>query len=141
MTLYPHMASRIVTGAAPALLAILVAWMAAQRGMPAWLLATILIVGALLAVRGYRMGVTCTDSALVVRGMFLTRTISRSAITSIHEDVRTIPRVVWRNKSGMSRWSPIWVFAVKERELRFTSRPKVSQLLKIVTWYRAGQQS
>jgi len=141
MTLYPHLANRIGTGAAPAVLAFFAAWELAQRGMPAWLLAAILVVGAILGVRGYRMGVTCTDSALVVRGMFLTRTISRSAITSVHEEARTIPRVMWRAENGKSRWVLLLAFAVNKEELPFTRRLKVSQLSKIMTWYAAGRQS
>ena len=102
MTLYPHPLNRIAIAASTLFLGCLV-WMLAE---PIWLLAPILIAGVILSVRCYRMSVTCTPSALVVRGMLVTRTISRSAITSIHEDARTVPRGTGGTKAERADGAP-----------------------------------
>jgi len=117
-------------------LALVGAWTLAQRGIPAGLLATVLVVGAILSLRVYRMGVTCTDSALVVRRLFSTRTISRSAISSVQEGPR-MPGVSWRAENGKSRWIPLLLF---NGGLPFTRRLKDSQLSKIMKWYNSGSE-
>lgn len=58
-----------------------------------WLSALTLIAAANLGLRGIRMSVTCTSTALVVRGMLLTRTIPKSMIASIPDIALIAPHV------------------------------------------------
>jgi hypothetical protein len=132
VTLYPHPINRIAN-AAPILV---LGGLAFVSAYPTWLIAPTLIAGVVLGLRGFRMSVTCTDSALVVRGMFMTRTIPRTAITSIPDNACLVPHVNWRDERGRSRWSPILVFAVGQRELPFFGRPKIAQLAKVRKWSR-----
>jgi hypothetical protein len=84
------------------------------------------------------MSVTCTPSALVIRGILMTRTISRSAITSVSDDPRAVPHVNWRDTSGKDRWSPLLIFESQARQPSFMRRAKTSQLESIREWYLAG---
>jgi hypothetical protein len=133
VTLYPHLLNRIAIAFSTLVLACM-AWLSPG---PLWLIVPMLVAEAILSVRCYRMSVTCTPGVLVVRGILVTRTISRSAITSIPEDARAVPHVNWRDESGKDRWSPMFVFATQESELSFTRRAKIAQLAKIQAWFRA----
>ena len=133
MTLYPHLLNRISIALSTLFLGCLVLLLVD----PIWLLAPILFAGAILSVQCYRMSVSCSPFVLVIRGMIVTRTIPRSAITSITGDSHTIPLAKWRDKRGKDRWSPIFVFVTKAREPSFTRRTKIAQLEKIQAWFRA----
>jgi hypothetical protein len=57
------------------------------------------LVGVLLAVRGYRLGVDCRDVVVVVHGLLCSRRIPRAALTAV-----TIFRALrWRDGRGRTR--------------------------------------
>jgi hypothetical protein len=61
------------------------------------------LVGAVLAVRGYRLGVEAQDDDVVVHGLLR----SRRALTA----VTLFPALRWRDKRGRVRWTPVIAFA------------------------------
>jgi hypothetical protein len=69
--------------------------------------AVVAALGLVLAVRGYRLSVRCDSKALIVRGMFRSRRISKLSIRAI----TVFPAVRWSSSSGRIAWTPIIAFA------------------------------
>jgi hypothetical protein len=73
--------------------------------------AALVTVGAVLAFRACRLGVTVTDRDLVIHGLVLTRTIPRESIA----DVTDWPAVVWRSELPGPQHSRIVAFRSARR--------------------------
>jgi hypothetical protein len=65
------------------------------------------LVGVLLAVRGYRLRVDSRDDVVVVHGLLRSRRIPRAALTA----VTSFPALRWRDGRGRTRWTPVIAFA------------------------------
>jgi hypothetical protein len=97
-----------VANAVPGLLIATIAW-------PVWVeshletpirgaaVCTAIVAGSILAVRGYRIGVTCRGDSATVRGFFRTRMIRRDQIT----ELTVFPAIVWHDTAGRRHWSPV----------------------------------
>lgn len=65
------------------------------------------LVGVLLAVRGYRLGVDSRGDVVVVHGLLRSRRIPRAALAA----VTVFPAFRWRDGRGRTRWTPVIAFA------------------------------
>lgn len=103
MELSPAMLNRLANGslgAVPAAAA--VAYVAQASSGFSRLMACFAVIGfAILAVRGYRLGVTCERGRLSIRGYLRTRVITRECITEITD----FPAVRWTARKGGKRWT------------------------------------
>ncbi|GED89286.1 hypothetical protein TNCT6_63710 [Streptomyces sp. 6-11-2] len=91
-----------------------------------------LIGFAVLAVRGYRLGVTCEHSRLVIRGYLRTRVIDRERITEITD----FPAVRWTARNGRKRWTPLTAFMTSPGEISATRLHKDRVIGKLRRWAR-----
>lgn len=66
-----------------------------------------LVVGAILAYRGFQLSVECSQDFVVVHGFLRSRKIGRRAVVA----VTTFPGLRWRDNRGRPRWTPITAFA------------------------------
>ena len=93
---------------------------------------TMLLVLVVIAVRGYRLGVSCKDTELTVRGYLRTRTIPRGSIT----EITGFPAVRWTDPRGRGRWSPLWAFHTSSREPARTRAAKERDTEALRRWLR-----
>ncbi|QTE01204.1 hypothetical protein S1361_28000 [Streptomyces cyanogenus] len=91
-----------------------------------------LIGFAVLAVRGYRLGVSCEHSRLVIRGYLRTRVIDRQRITEITD----FPAVRWTAPNGRKRWTPLTAFMTSPGEIPATRLHKDRGIRKLRQWAR-----
>jgi hypothetical protein len=105
-----------------------------QAGDPLPRLAACLVaIGfAVIAIRGYRLGVRCEHATLVIRGYLRTRVIARESITGI----TNFPAVRWTTHRGRKRWTPITAFMTSSDEISATRRHKEQALGKLRRWAR-----
>ncbi|WP_234425832.1 hypothetical protein, partial [Streptomyces kebangsaanensis] len=87
---------------------------------------------AVLAVRGYRLGVTCEHSRLVIRGYLRTRVIDRERIMEITD----FPAVRWTVRNGRKRWTPLTAFMTSPGEISATRLHKDRAIGKLRQWAR-----
>jgi hypothetical protein len=90
----------------------------------------VLMVAAVITMRGYRLSVSCKNAELTVRGYLRTRTIPRSSITEITD----FPAVRWTDPSGRRRWSPIWAFHVGPHETARITASKNRNIAALRHW-------
>ncbi|CAM5471966.1 hypothetical protein [Streptomyces aurantiogriseus] len=90
---------------------------------------------AILAVRGYRLGVTCEHSRMVVRGLVRTRVIARERITEITD----FPAVRWTTQAGKTQWTPITALVTSSGEMSATRLHKERAIGKLRRWARGKQ--
>ena len=136
MPLYPHIANRFAN-AVPGLGVVVVA--ASQLSHTAvWALFTLGAVGIILMVRGYRMGVRCSESEVVVFGLLHTQTIAKSAITSANTDMAGFPSLSWQTNANSRRWTPIIVFWGTSREFHVVRLTKMRRLEQLRGWLERG---
>ncbi|GIH11202.1 hypothetical protein Rhe02_92690 [Rhizocola hellebori] len=89
--------------------------------------------GVVLAVRGYRMGVTVQPDVVIVRGFLWNRTIPRRSLVEIAD----YPALIWRAESGRMRWTPLTAFMSdgstlgRYRSHSETSLARLARTLKI----------
>jgi hypothetical protein len=120
-----------ILGAAPAAGGIAVA-VQADDALPR-LTACLAVIGfAVIAVRGYRLGVRCEHAALVIRGYLRTRVIARESITGITD----FPAVRWMTHSGRKRWTPITAFMTTSDAISVVRRHNERALQKLQRWAR-----
>jgi hypothetical protein len=130
--LSPAMSNRLANsslGAVPAATAVAYA---AQAGTGfSRLTACFAVIGfAILAVRGYRLGVTCERGRLSIRGYLHTRVITRECITEITD----FPAVRWTPRTGSKRWTPITAFMTSPSEASATRLHKAHATRKLRRW-------
>ncbi|GGW51973.1 hypothetical protein GCM10010503_31150 [Streptomyces lucensis JCM 4490] len=134
MELAPSTLNRLansVLGAAPAAGAIACAVQA--DGALSRLAACLGAIGfAVIAVRDYRLGVSCRRATLVIRGYLRTRVIPRESITGITD----FPAVRWTTHRGRKRWTPITAFVTSTDEISATRLHKERALGKLQRWAR-----
>jgi hypothetical protein len=93
--------------------------------VPAGLLA--ILAGMVLAVRGLRMAVSYVDGKVVVRGLFLTRTIPAGAV----REVTDWPAVRWCTTGGRPRWTPVTAFMTPGGSLPSIRRHNAKTIQKL----------
>lgn len=104
----------------------------ASDGFPR-LAAWFAVIGlTLLAIRGYRLGVTCDNTKATIRGYLGTRVIEKQHITGITD----FPAVRWTTRTGHKRWTPITAFMTGPSETAGTRLSKVSNTAKLRHWAR-----
>ena len=72
-----------------------------------------LAAGLVVAVRAYRMAVILGERDIVVRGLFRSRRIDRSAVLYVSAH----PALRWRDARGRVRWTPLTMFYDSGRTL------------------------
>ena len=91
------------------------------------------VVGfGVLAVRGYRLGVTCEHSRMVIRGYLRTRVIERQRILEITD----FPAVRWTPRGGGKRWTPLTPFMTSSGEVAASRLSKERAVRKVRRWVR-----
>jgi len=80
--------------------------------------AALIVLGAVVAVRGYRLGVTCRDGQVLVRGLSWSRTVRADRVT----ELTLFPALRWEADTGRARWTPILAFWSTGGELPFVLR-------------------
>lgn len=92
------------------------------------------IAFAVLAVRGYRLGVTCEHARMTVRGYLRTRVIDREHIS----EVTDFPAVRWTDRTGRARWTPLVAFRTSPGEFPATRLRKERAVSRLRRWARRG---
>ena len=132
MELSPSMSNRLANsslGAAPAAAAVAYA-VQAGSGFSR-LVACFAVMGfVILAVRGYRLGVTCERGRLSIRGYLRTRVIARERITEITD----FPAVRWTARKGGKRWTPVTAFMPSPGEAATIRRHKAQVTAELRRW-------
>jgi hypothetical protein len=67
-----------------------------------------LVIGLVVAVRGFRTGVVVTDGRVTVRGFWRSRSVPASDVVAVTRG--TLPLLLWRDSSARDRRSPILAF-------------------------------
>lgn len=100
------------------------------------LAASLAVIGfGILAVRGYRLSVTCEHSRLLVRGYLHTRVIDRQRISEITD----FPAVRWTARNGRKRWTPLAAFMTSSDESSATRFHKERAIRRLRQWARRGR--
>ena len=116
-------------GAVPAVVCSV--YLAQANTAVAQLAASLAVIGfAVLAVRGYRLGVTYEHSRLIIRGYLRTRVIERGRITQITD----FPAVRWTARNGRKRWTPVTAFMTSPGERPATRLRKDRAMRKLRQW-------
>ncbi|MFF3563751.1 hypothetical protein ACFYXS_27250 [Streptomyces sp. NPDC002574] len=128
------MPNRLANGALGALpVVVCLAFSTQANTRVAWLATGPAMIGfAVLAVRGYRLGVTHEHSRLVIRGYLRTRVIDRAHITQITD----FPAVRWTADNGRRRWTPLTALMTSPGEMATTRLRKDRALSKLRAWAR-----
>jgi hypothetical protein len=99
-----------------------------------WVAGSVLIpVGALVAVRGYRLGVETHQASVQVRGMLRTRSIPRGAIQQITD----CPAIAWTDTTGRARWTPVTAFITPGRTLTPIASHHADCVKQLRKWARS----
>lgn|SRR5574341_1033683 len=108
MTLRPLRGTRVANSSLGAVLVVPSVILALDPSVPwGWEAGILLaLLGVLLAVRGYRLGVHCDDDTITVYGLLWTRTIPKASVIEITD----FPAVRWATESGHVRWTPVIAF-------------------------------
>ena len=133
MPLDPHFVNRFANSG-PGLCLAVFAVSQLSHVESSWILFIAVIAGMTLMIRGYRMGVFCNESAVVVYGLLSTRTIAKTAITSGDTDVDGFPSLRWRTAGDRRRWTPIIAFWGITREFYFIRLIKIRRLEELRGW-------
>ncbi|GAA1104233.1 MULTISPECIES: hypothetical protein [Kitasatospora] len=105
----------------------------AAGGLSRLVAGVVVVGGAVLGVRGYRLGVTCRGGHLTVRGYLWTRVIPRQYVVGI----TGFPAVRWRPPAGRMRWTPISAFVASRGETSGAAAAKADAVARLRRW--AGQ--
>ncbi|MET8081296.1 hypothetical protein [Streptomyces sp. NPDC005303] len=132
MELAPSRRGRVANSGLGALPAAVTILYAAQTtaAFPRLSACVVLSASVIIAVRGYRLCVTCENTELTVRGYLRTRTIPRSSITEITD----FPAVRWTDPSGRRRWSPLWVLHRGPHETAGIAASKNRNIAALRNW-------
>lgn len=85
-----------------------------------------------IAVRGYRLGVTCDNKNATIRGYVRTRVIAREHITAVSD----FPAIRWTTRTGRKRWTPITAFMTTPSETAGSRLSKERITAKLRRWAR-----
>ncbi|MYR95793.1 MULTISPECIES: hypothetical protein [unclassified Streptomyces] len=121
-------------GAVPAVAGIAYA-VQADRGVLRLAAGLAVIAFSVLAVRGYRLGVTCEHSRMMVRGYLRTRVIDRERISEITD----FPAVRWTARTGRQRWTPLMALRTSPGEFSSIRRHKERAVGGLRRWARRGR--
>ncbi|KUN64680.1 hypothetical protein AQJ46_30070 [Streptomyces canus] len=134
MELSPSTLNRLANsalGAIPA--AVGVAYATQADGGYSRLVAWAAVIGfAFIAVRGYRLGVTCDNRKATIRGYLRTRVIVREHITAVSD----FPAFRWTTRTGRKRWTPITAFMASPSETAGSRLSKERITAKLRRWAR-----
>ena len=125
-----------VASSGPGLAVVFIGLAAFQYGFEWWLSSSTVLTGAWIAIRGYRMAVTCDGWSITVRGQLHTQKIAKGDISAIHTNIDGLPAILWRRPGGRKRWSPILAFSGSKRDLSHFHERKIEQLERIRRWYK-----
>lgn len=132
VTLRPLPVTRIANTAPGVFITVLggAAWF--DRGVFLHHLIAVLTVfpGAVLAARGFRLGVECTGEHVTVQGYLWTRTVPRSSIV----EITSFPALRWQTPSGRARWTPVLAFADGGRVLPVVSQHNEQCVDRLRRW-------
>jgi hypothetical protein len=76
-------------------------------------------------------GVRCDSKTLTVRGLFWSRTISKSSICAI----TVFPAVRWCGRSGRMMWTPINAFAESNSVIPAVARRNEDAIAALQRWH------
>lgn len=91
---------------------------------------------ACLAVRGYRLGVSCESGRATVRGFFRSRVIPREAIT----EVTAFPALRWTSAGGRRHWTPVGALMIDNGEWAGIMRSKRAGIAKLRRWVKVARR-
>ncbi|MEU1621728.1 hypothetical protein ABZ479_31075 [Streptomyces sp. NPDC005722] len=132
MELSPTRTNRLANGCPGALPAAACVAYATQApaALPRLAACVLAVVSAVLAVRGHRLGVTCSAGRLTIRGYLRTRVIPRERVTT----VTAVPAVRWTGPSGRARWTPVTAFVASPGESTAARERKEYAVEKLRRW-------
>ena len=90
------------------------------------------LIGIVLAVRGYRLAAETHNDSVTVCGMLRTRVIPRTAISRITD----FPAIVWTDRAGKTRWSPVLAFLTPSRTLPGVAQQHAVCVNRLRRWAR-----
>ncbi len=94
-----------------------------QADAAPWAVAVPMVVlGIVLAVRGYRMAVIIEARTVTVHGMLLRRTVPRAGVDALHDGDTTLlfassPTLCWHDATGTARRTRLWMFGDPVRQI------------------------
>ncbi|MFE4702432.1 hypothetical protein ACFRIC_35720 [Streptomyces sp. NPDC056738] len=106
----------------------------AEGGVPRGLAVLGVLGFSVLAVRGYRLGVTYDHARITVRGYLRTRVVDRGDITGITD----FPAVRWTSRDGRTRWTPLTAFVTGAGETSASRVRKEHAVRKLRQWAVRG---
>ncbi|MFD3958260.1 MULTISPECIES: hypothetical protein [Streptomyces] len=107
----------------------------ADRGVLRLAAGLVVIAFAVLAVRGYRLGVTCEHVRMTVRGYLRTRVIDRERISEITD----FPAVRWTDRTGRKRWTPLLALRTSPGEFPAIRLHKERAVSRLRRWAQRGR--
>ncbi|WP_431247155.1 hypothetical protein [Leifsonia xyli] len=102
------------------------------------LLALLIIgFGASISIRAWIAGVAMAKDRVRVRGVLYSRTIPRTQIVSVDQDVRS-PHIAWRSRRGVLLLTPLVVLSIGESILPNSAHPRSRIFLaRLGSWARS----
>jgi hypothetical protein len=92
----------------------------------------VMAAGAVLAVRGWRVGVLYEPGAVAVRGFLRSRTIPRTDVI----ELTGFPALRWRTPGRLPGWTPIVAFMGSPGVLPRIQRHNDEQLRRLERWLK-----
>ena len=84
------------------------------------MIAVVVGLGVVLAVRGYRMAVIVAGRVVTVRGLLRSRVIPRAAVEALRGDVFLLladaPTLSWHDETGKVHRTRLWMFGEPGRQ-------------------------
>jgi hypothetical protein len=99
---------------------------------PATAAGLLALIGIVLAVRGYRLSAETHNDSVTVCGMLRSRVIPRAAISQITD----YPAIVWTDRAGKKRWTPVLAFLTPSRTLPGVAAHHAACLNRLRHWAR-----
>jgi hypothetical protein len=100
--------------------------LASHAGVRAAVVAVV-VVGAWLAVRGYRIAVVVDSRSVTVRGLLWSRRVPRDAVL----EVTRLAGLRWRDGRGRRRWTPLVMFMESSGRLKTSRRVNQTSLREL----------
>ena len=132
MILYPHVVQRMACLTPGACFVVLGFIAFTEEGL-LWAVSAMALVGVILMVRAWRMGVVCEDTRIVVRGQFWSTAIPLPAVTRIDQN-RSLAAIRWRS-TRRNRWTLITAFT-SSSPLSFIHAVNKGRMNELRRWVR-----